>query len=29
LSYVPVFTARSGYREKAKRQGKSPTFRRG
>ena len=27
LSYVPVFTARSGYREKAKRQGKSPTFR--
>ena len=27
LSYVPVFTARSGYREKAERQGKSPTFR--
>ena len=27
LSYVPVFTARSGYREKAKRQDKSPTFR--
>ena len=29
LSYVPVFTARSGYREKAERQDKSPTFRGG
>ncbi len=29
LSYVPVFTARSGYREKTKRQDKSPAFRGG